>query len=81
MFVVVVYSNRIKRERAHRERNEQRPNVTENEDKNRVGRQVSSPPTDPKYEFAFHTPEYSRRESADDTGRVKGYLSKVYSHV
>lgn len=72
-------SNRIKRERAHRERisNERRRSLAENENKNRVGRQVSSPPSDPKYEFAFHTPQYSRRESADDTGRVKGIPSNI----
>lgn len=67
-------SNRIKRERALRERssNDKRVNETESGDPKRVGRQVGPPHPASKYDFAFQTPEYSRRESADDTGRVKG---------
>lgn len=43
---------------------------------NRIERQAIplEPPSDPSYNFAFRTPEYSRREMADSIGRVRGIL-------
>lgn len=38
----------------------------------RTERQANGPPPDPSYDFAFRTPEYQRRENADNLGRVRG---------
>lgn len=46
-------------------------------DVQRGARQANEPPADPSYDFAFRTPEYQRRENADNLGRVRGKLRLV----